>query len=245
MHLWKHLIHNVDFDACVDHLAIVQILKSKDMPANARTVRLLDHLSKFKFSLYYIKGKDMILADFLSIIPVDEGDPLICELISFNILALRDDMFNTLVESFCIATRNTTRDKGISLPEVHGATKGVDPAFKPEHQHKSKKPLLKPLMQSQPTTKIISNTHLAGNKILKRSVNFLRRYQKVKTSFHQFSQQVSDPIIKGYHTSVKESFCDQGDVTPAVVERCGVNPTHLQLIEDLHPSTGLLHHSLL
>ena len=63
---------------------------------------------------------------------------LVCEPISFNVMALRDEKFNNLVDTYCIATRNATRDKGISLPEVHGATKGVDPAFKPEHQHKSK-----------------------------------------------------------------------------------------------------------
>ena len=131
-------------------------IKSKDMPANTRTVRLLDHLSKFKFSLYYIKGKDMILADFLSRIAVDEGDPSICEPISFNIMKLRETMFNSLVETYCVATRNATRGKGITLPEVHGATKGVDPAFKPEHQNKSKKTLLKPVMQPPPPAKVMS-----------------------------------------------------------------------------------------
>ena len=46
MHLWRHLLHNVDFDACVDHLSLVQILKSKEIPACTRIIRLLDHLSK-------------------------------------------------------------------------------------------------------------------------------------------------------------------------------------------------------
>ena len=122
----------------------------------------------------------MILADFLSRIAVDEGDPSICEPISFNVMALRVEKFNNLVDTFCIATRNTTRDKVISLPEVHGARKGVDPVFKPEHQHKSKKVLAKPVMQSQPQTKGVSNTQITGNKLLKRSVKFLRRDQKTK-----------------------------------------------------------------
>ena len=224
MHLWKHLLHNVDFDACVDHLAIVQILKSKDMPANTRIVRLLDHLAKFKFSLYYIKGKDMILADFLSRIAVDEGDPSICEPISFNVIALRDEKFNSLVDTFCIATRNATRDKGISLPEVHGARKGVDPAFKPEHQHKSKKVLAKPVMQSQPQTKGISNTQVAGNKILKRSVKFLRRDQKTKGFHEPPGQQVFEPEIKTAHKPADESFSDPCDATPAAPARCHVPP---------------------
>ena len=222
MHLWKHLLHNVDFDACVDYLAIVQILKSKDMPANTRIVRLLDHLAKFKFSLYYIKGKDMILADFLSRIAVDEGDPSICEPISFNVMALRDEKFNNLVDTFCIATRNATRDKGISLPEVHGARKGVDPAFKPEHQHKSKKVLAKPVMQSQPQTKNVSSTQIAGNKILKRSVKFLRRDQKTKGSHEPPVQQVYASWIKTAHKPADESFGDPCDVTPVAPTTCQV-----------------------
>ena len=33
-----------------------------------------------------------------------------------------------------------TRSKGLTVPEVHGANKGLDPNLKPEHQHKSKDP---------------------------------------------------------------------------------------------------------
>ena len=56
----------VDFDAAVDHLALIHILKSKTEPATTRIKRLLEVLSTYSFSLYYMKGKDMILSDFLS-----------------------------------------------------------------------------------------------------------------------------------------------------------------------------------
>ena len=56
----------VDFDAIVDHLALMHIIKIKAELAITRIKRLLQILSSFSFNLYYIKGKDMILSDFLS-----------------------------------------------------------------------------------------------------------------------------------------------------------------------------------
>ena len=63
---FTHLLKRVDFDAVVDHLAITHIMKSKMEPATNRIKRLLEVLSSYSFNLYYIKGKDMILSDFLS-----------------------------------------------------------------------------------------------------------------------------------------------------------------------------------
>ena len=63
---FAHLLKRVDFDAVVDYLAIVHIMKSKAEPATNRIKRLLEVLSTYSFNLYYIKGKDMVLSDFLS-----------------------------------------------------------------------------------------------------------------------------------------------------------------------------------
>ena len=65
----------VDFDAVVDHLAIVHIMKSKAEPAPNRIKRLLEILSAYSFNLYYIKGKDMVLSDFLSRQYGDNSNP--------------------------------------------------------------------------------------------------------------------------------------------------------------------------
>ena len=62
---FAHLLKKVDFDAIVDHLALVHILKSKTEPATPRIKGLLEVLSAYSFNLYYMKGKDMILSDFL------------------------------------------------------------------------------------------------------------------------------------------------------------------------------------
>ena len=63
MNLWKNL---TKFDAAVDHAAVVQIMKAKTEPATTRIMRLLDRLSAHSFNLYYVKGRDMILSDYLS-----------------------------------------------------------------------------------------------------------------------------------------------------------------------------------
>ena len=50
----------------VHHLALTHIIKSKGEPATTRIKRLLELICYYSFNLYYIKGKDMILSDFLS-----------------------------------------------------------------------------------------------------------------------------------------------------------------------------------
>ena len=62
---FSHLLKRVDFDAIVDHLALTHIIRSKTEPATTRIKRLLELISSYSFNLYYMKGKDMILSDFL------------------------------------------------------------------------------------------------------------------------------------------------------------------------------------
>ena len=71
---FAHLLKRVDFDAVVDRLVIMHIMKSKMEPATNRINRLLEILSSYSFNLYYIKGKDMILSDFLSRQIEDDSD---------------------------------------------------------------------------------------------------------------------------------------------------------------------------
>ena len=65
MNLWKNLLKHREFYAAVDH-AVVQIIKAQTEPATTRIMRLLDRLSAYSFNLYYVKGRDMILSDYLS-----------------------------------------------------------------------------------------------------------------------------------------------------------------------------------
>ena len=63
---FAHLLKRVDFDAIVDHLALTHITKNKAEPATTGIKHLLELISLYSFNLYYMKGKDMILSDFLS-----------------------------------------------------------------------------------------------------------------------------------------------------------------------------------
>ena len=70
-----HLLKEVDFNAIVDHLAITHIMRSKAEPATTRIKRLLELLNPYSFNLYYIKGKDMVLSDFLSRQKTNDSNP--------------------------------------------------------------------------------------------------------------------------------------------------------------------------
>ena len=88
-----HLLKKVDFDAIVDHLTLVHILKSKTEPATPRTKRLLEVLSAYSFNLYYMKGEDMILSDFLSRQEKDKSDPHEVIPTSFDMKTILNDRY--------------------------------------------------------------------------------------------------------------------------------------------------------
>ena len=134
---FAHLLRKVDFDAVVDHLAITHILRSKVEPTTTRIKRLLELLSLYSFNLYYIKGKDMILSDFLSRQNVDDSNPHEIIPISFNIRTVLQDKYYNLEEEkerYMIQTISQTKASGVQLPEVHGTRKRLDPHKIPEKQ---------------------------------------------------------------------------------------------------------------
>ena len=90
---FSHLLKKVDFDAVVDHLAITHIMISKAEPATTRIKRLLELLSSYSFNLYYIKGKDMVLSDFLSRQKTEDSNPHKLIPISFMLRNQIDDNF--------------------------------------------------------------------------------------------------------------------------------------------------------
>ena len=134
---FSHLLNRVDFDTIVYHLALTHIIKSKAEPATTRIKRLLELISSNSFNLYCMKGKDMILSDFLSRQIHDDSNPPEIIPISFN-------MHNILHEKYCnigksekylIQTWFQTRSSGIKLLEFHGVSKNLDPNIQPEKQN--------------------------------------------------------------------------------------------------------------
>ena len=142
MNLWKNRLKHREFDAAVDHASVAQIMKAKTEPATTRIMRLLDRLSAYSFNLYYAKGRDMILSDYLSRHRQKDLDP--SELIPISFCCLKayrsfiDDKIGE--EIFCVKTRASAKASGETVGEVHGADKPLDPSYKPEHQSKSKLP---------------------------------------------------------------------------------------------------------
>ena len=87
------LLKKDDLDAVVDHLAITHIMRSKAEPATTRIKRLIELLSPYSFNLYYIKGKDMVLSDFLSRQKMDSSNPHEIIPISFPLKSLMGNHF--------------------------------------------------------------------------------------------------------------------------------------------------------
>ena len=139
---FSHLLQKVDSDAIVDHLAITHIMRSKTEPTTIRIKRLLELLSPYSFNLYYIKGKDMVLSDFLSRQKTDDSNPHELIHISFSLRNQVSDYFYRIAneinlprkDKYLVQTRSQVRSSGIRLPEIHGANKGLDPHIQPGKQ---------------------------------------------------------------------------------------------------------------
>ena len=96
---FSHLLKRVDFDAIVNHLALMHIIKSKMEPATTRIKRLLELISSYSFNFYYMKGKDMILSYFSLQQKNDDSNPNKTIPISFDIYQTLEDKF--YLENFC------------------------------------------------------------------------------------------------------------------------------------------------
>ena len=188
----------VDFDAVVDHLALVHILKSKTEPATTRIKRLLEVLSAYSFNFYYMKGKDMILSDFLSRQRIDRSNPHEIILISFDVKAILNDKYYNVGKDnrYLVQTCSQSKDTGIKLPEVHGGEKGIDPDLKPEwivrkSQKLAEKPRpeqdkIDPLVQER--TQVTGENHVKGQ---------LMPEQRNNISIPQVEQNINTSIEQG------------------------------------------------
>ena len=112
-------------------------MRSKIEPATNRIKRLLEVLSAYSFNLYYIKGKDMILSDFLSRQDLGDEDTKEIIPISFNMRSVLQDKYYNVgknEEKYMVQTRSQMKASGVQLPEVHGLRKRLDPHRIPEKQ---------------------------------------------------------------------------------------------------------------
>ena len=138
-----HLLKKVDFDVVVDHLAITHIMRSKVEPATTRIKRLIELLlSPYSFNLYYIKGKDMVLSDFLSRQKTDDNNPHEIIPISFTLKSIAGNHFYRInneinqpeTSKYLMQTRSQAKSSGIKVLEIHGTNKGLNPHVKLENK---------------------------------------------------------------------------------------------------------------
>ena len=175
---FSHLLKKVDFDAVVDHLAINHIMRSKAEPATTRIRRLLELLSLYSFNLYYIKGKDMVLSNFLSRQKTDDSNPHELIPISFTLRSQVDNHFYQInseneqprTDRYLVQTRSQAKSSGIKLPEIHGANKGLDPHVRPVKQKPLPSLPIHSIDKRQPTHPIPKSRIGQGRARLKRKV---------------------------------------------------------------------------
>ena len=201
---FAHLLKRVDFDAIVDHLALVHILTSKTNPATTRIKRILEMLSAYSFNLYYVKGKDMILHDSLSRQGIDRGNPHEIIPISFDMKTILNDKYYSVGREsrYLVQTCSQVKDRGTRLPEVHGAVKGVDLDLKPEWiVRKSQKKVQKSRLEqdredpsAQGQTQFIERNPVKEQLVSK---------QRKDISVSQFNQGINRSIEQGRDTTPK------------------------------------------
>ena len=191
--MWALWLGKNEFDCVVDHQAIVHIMKSKEAPATDRIKKFLESLTNFNAMYYYLKGKDMLISDFLSraqrntpkqweITPVgfDPRDFLVGMLKNEEELLVCQDfpatgqIQHSSSEAFHITTRRQAAEAGDKIPEVHGANKPLDPHLKPEHQDKSQLPQVR-THRGQLVQKPPSVAQQLARKAVKRSVSTLNK----------------------------------------------------------------------
>ena len=184
IHLWRHLLHRVEFECAVDHRAIPYIMKAKTLPATTRIMRLLEILSGYAFNLYFVKGNNMKFCDFLSRIDIDRGNPGEVIPISFNSFSMLNMLRKATLQQttkLMAMTRSASKVAGTAPPPVHGVDKHLDPNVKPEHdkppqnQNKQKSPTsadAKPKVLLRPR---MPDSQIARKRLIDKSIKLLNR----------------------------------------------------------------------
>ena len=89
-----------------------------------------------------MKGKDMILSDFLSQQDNDDSNPNKIIPISFDMYKILESNLNNFDKNnrfnnskYLVQMHSQAKTSGTKLPEVHGVEKSLNPNLRPEEQH--------------------------------------------------------------------------------------------------------------
>ena len=121
------MVRGVEFDAFVDHSALVQILTSKDEPCTDRVRKMLFKLSDYVFNVKYMKGSNLVLADCLSRAPrSNDAEFDVVQPVSFSVSVQTDEENahdKELVMPIQPYTRPVTRayakEQGLEVPDLY------------------------------------------------------------------------------------------------------------------------------
>ena len=232
-----HLLKKVDFDAIVDHLAITHIMRSKAEPAMTRIKRLLELLSPYSFNLYYIKGKDMVLSDFLSRQKMDDSNPHELIPISFTLRSQVDNHFYRIDneinqpknDRYLVQTRSQVKSSGIKLPEIHGANKSLDPHVQPGKQRQFPSLPIQTVDKGPPTHPIPKPRIGEGRAGLRRKVKAL---QPISSPHLLPAQPITEHDSRTVMPLPEPTDQSQSHVQPQIMPRPlsqhqPVDPTHI------------------
>ena len=219
-----HLLKKVDFNAIVDHLAITHIMRSKAEPATTRIKRLLELLSPYSFNLYYIKGKDMVLSDFLSRQKMDDSNPHELIPISFMLKSQVDNHFYRIDneinqprnDRYLVQTRSQVKSSGIKLPEIHGANKGLDPHVQPGKQRPFPSLPIQTIDKGLPTHPIPRPRIGQGRAGLRRKVKAL---QPISSPHQLPAQPITEHVPKTVMPLPEPTDQSQSCIQPQIMPR--------------------------
>ena len=169
-------------------------MKAKHPPCTDWVSVLLGKLLDKPFDLYYVKSKDLILADFLSRIKTDHSDP--GEVIPISFINKRQSLGDSTYHlNSGRVTRSAAKCEGLSMPTIHGHSKQLDPHHKPEHQTKiapvtvlpSTTQRARPRMDPSSTTvqKHTPVSFTTSLKLLKRSIKTLNKDSPQSSIVHK------------------------------------------------------------
>ena len=231
---FSHLLKKVDFDDIVNHLAITHIMRSKAEPATTRIKRLLELLSPYSFNLYYIKGKDMVLSNFLSRQKTDDSNPHELIPILFSLKSQASNHFYHIdneinlprKDKYLVQTRSQVRSSGIRLLEIHGANKGLDPHVQPGKQ---KSFPIQTVNKGTPTHPIPKPRIGQGRVGLRRKVNTL---QPVPLPHHLPTQPITKHVQKAVvplpePTNQLKSHVQSQILPRPLSQHHPIDPTHI------------------
>ena len=240
IHAWHGWTQGAEVDVAVDHKAVVQILKSKELPATGHIGLLIRKIGPLPFNLYYVKGKDLILMDFLSRIKSDDSDPSEVLPISFVDMQMTNPPPEYKLQ---IRTRSSAKCEGATVPPVHGIGKALDPHKKPEHQ--SPQPNARPPPAPAgpyPTPALIqkpSPAMTASKKLIGCSIKTLNKHKQPtrRRTSHPAKFQIPPPdapLIPQFHP------LNPNTPMPAFQPQEGKPHTHLKPTPALTPPAGPL-----